>query len=264
MHHPALDRHRHEVRPIIHTVDATNRGFHCARFHGNNHPDTLMFPLYDDQPIRRTPVVTIAIIILNVFVFVWWQQSEGVDQSVALAGFVPWDFSNHQPGAMTHLMTSMFMHAGWMHLLGNMWFLWIFGKAIEDLCGPIRYACFYLLSGAAAALLYAYGSPTSDIPMVGASGAISGVLGAFLLKYPKSNVRALTTFIVLRLVDVPAYFFLLLWIGMQLFFQLANHSREGGGVAYLAHIGGFIAGIVLIFIFQENGAPPRSSQDDSW
>jgi membrane associated rhomboid family serine protease len=222
-----------------------------------------MIPLYDDQPSRRPPITTIAIIALNVIVFVGWQLDD-LERSVALAGFVPEALTDEQPGAVTHLITSMFMHAGWMHLIGNMWFLWIFGKNIEDVCGHFRFLAFYLLCGAAAALFFALGSPHSDIPLVGASGAISGVLGAFLLKFPKAKVRALVPLgFFLRVMDVPAFVFLLIWIGMQLYEHLASQSG-GSGVAYLAHIGGFIAGIILIFIFQDSSASSRAPAPDQW
>ncbi len=230
-----------------------------------------MIPLYDDQPAETTPVVTVGLILLNVLVFVAWQSSTGVDQTVAQAGFIPEDFSAHVPGAMTHLFTSMFMHGGWGHLLGNMWFLWIFGNNIEDVCGHVRFACFYVLCGAAATLLYAMGSPHSAIPLVGASGAISGVLGAYLLKFPRAMVRSLIPFgIFSRIIDVPAFVFLLVWIGMQFLQQVVSRPQgESGGVAYLAHIGGFVAGIILIFIFQDSAAARRASYRsggrlDSW
>jgi membrane associated rhomboid family serine protease len=224
-----------------------------------------MFPLYDDQPTRRTPYATIAIILLNVLVFVFWQSGAGVDRTVIQAGFIPEEFTEHEPGAMTHVFTSMFMHAGWWHLLGNMWFLWIFGKNIEDVCGHFRFVCFYLLRGAAATFLYTVGSPHSDIPLVGASGAISGVLGAFLLKFPKAKIRTVSLVVFIRILDLPAYVFLLIWIGFQAYQHAASRSAgETSGVAYLAHIGGFIAGIALIFIFQDSQPAPRQEPDDAW
>ncbi len=227
-----------------------------------------MIPLYDDQPARRPPIITIALIALNVLVFIGWQKasgSGGVDRTVLLAGFVPEDLARHQPGAMTHLFTSMFMHGGWMHLIGNMWFLWIFGNNVEDVCGHFRFLCFYILCGAAATLLYTMASPHSEIPLVGASGAISGVLGAYLLKYPRAMVRSLVPLgIFTRIIDIPAFVFLLIWIGMQLYMHAASrYGGETGGVAYMAHIGGFIAGIVLVWIFQDE-APKRQPRGDMW
>jgi membrane associated rhomboid family serine protease len=224
-----------------------------------------MIPLYGDLPTRRPPIVTILIIVLNAFVFVGWQLPE-VDRSVAIAGFVPEVFTDHQPGGVTHMITSMFMHAGWMHLIGNMWFLWIFGKNVEDVCGHFGFAAFYLLCGAAAAIFFALGSPHSEIPLVGASGAISGVLGAFLLKFPKAKVRALVPLgFFSRIMDVPAFIFLLIWIGIQIFNEAsARGSGRGSGVAYMAHIGGFIAGCVLIFIFQGSSSSDRPPAPDEW
>ncbi len=221
-----------------------------------------MIPLYDDQPVRRPPIANIAIILLNALVFIGWQQNIGVDQSVDLAGFVPLDFKQHEPGATTHLVTSMFLHAGWMHIIGNMWFLWVFGRNIEDACGHFRYVCFYVLCGAGATLLYAFGSSDSPIPMVGASGAISGVMGAFLLKYPRSTVRAILPLgYFSRIIDLPAIYFLLIYFGMQVVLNFTHQGRHGGGVAYLAHIGGFFAGAILIFIFQEDRPATPSGND---
>jgi len=225
-----------------------------------------MIPLYDDQPTRRPPIATVAIILLNVAVFVLWQLPSGLNRTVLQAGFVPEALTEHEPGAMTHLITSMFMHGGWMHLLGNMWFLWIFGKNVEDVCGHIRFVCFYVLSGAGATLLYAMFSPDSEVPLVGASGAISGVLGAYLLKFPKATVRTLVFFGFTTIINIPAFLFLLIWIGMQLYLQTASHaSHQTGGVAYMAHIGGFVAGCILIFIFQGSEPPPPPRyREDEW
>ncbi len=229
-----------------------------------------MIPLSDDQPTLHPPIVTILVIAINLLVFAMWQVGTGVEQTVAVAGFVPLAFTRHMPGGVTHLVTSMFMHASWMHLLGNMWFLWIFGKNVEDVCGHIRFACFYVLCGASATFLYTIGSPYSLVPLVGASGAISGVLGAYLLKFPRSSVRALVPLgFFSRIVDLPAWVFLLIWMGMQIFFQVLRSAHteggESGGVAYLAHIGGFVAGIALIFIFQQSGASSAArGSGDPW
>ena len=224
-----------------------------------------MIPLYDDQPSLRFPFATLLLIAVNVFVFAFWQLHVGLDESVDYAGFVPTEFVHRVPGATTHIFTSMFMHGGWMHLIGNMWFFWVFGKNIEDICGPLRYICFYLLCGVAATFLYAVAAPNSHVPLVGASGAISGVLGAFLLKFPRSNVRTLVPLGIFTTVrDIPAWVFLLLWIGMQIFFSAnSRHSENAGGVAYMAHIGGFIAGFPLIFIFQDNAAIAQLRRNDN-
>ena len=214
-----------------------------------------MIPLRDDRPLRTFPVITLLIIAANAFVFVGWQLRQGLDESVARAGFLPIELTTHMPGAWPHLFLAMFMHGGWMHLIGNMWFLWIFGSSIEDNCGPIRYLIFYLLCGIASTLAFTAMAPTSNIPLVGASGAISGVLGAYLLHHPRARVLALIPLgPIMRLMEVRAWFFLLVWIGLQIFYQYvttAAHHRETSGVAYVAHIGGFIAGMGLIVFFEK-------------
>ncbi|MEI9893501.1 MAG: rhomboid family intramembrane serine protease [Chthoniobacter sp.] len=214
-----------------------------------------MIPLRDDQPTTRFPIVTILLIVANAGVFFAWQEKIGLEKSVALAGFLPIELTSHIAGGWTHLFTSMFMHGGLMHLVGNMWFLWIFGNNIEDNIGPIRYLLFYLLCGIAATLAFTVLSPHSNVPLVGASGAISGVLGAYLLHHPKAQVLTLVPiFFFFRLLEIPAWFFLLVWIGLQIVSEVlaaATHGVETSGVAYAAHIGGFLAGMVLIVFFEK-------------
>lgn len=212
-----------------------------------------MIPLFDDNPTHRTPVFTFALIALNLLVFFGWQVTVGIDQSVMQAAFVPAELTAKVPGAPVHLLTAMFMHGGLMHLLGNMWFLWIFGDNVENETGPIRFVLFYLLTGVVATLVHTWSEPQSQVPLVGASGAISGVLGGYLVKHPNAPIRTLIPLgIFTRIVDLPAWIFLFVWIGMQVFSQAAMNSRHshGGGVAYLAHIAGFVAGVVLIFVFE--------------
>jgi len=213
-----------------------------------------MIPLRDDQQTERFPIVTLLIIILNAYVFVAWQLRIGLQHSVNLSGFLPIELTSHSPGGWTHILTSMFMHGGWMHLIGNMWFLWIFGSNIEDNCGPFRFLIFYLLCGFAATLAFTALDPRSSIPLVGASGAISGVLGAYLLQHPTARVLTLVPLgIFTRLMEIPAWIFLLLWIGLQILSQVALTSAHGvqtSGVAYAAHIGGFISGMGLIVFFE--------------
>ena len=221
-----------------------------------------MIPLSDDQPTRRFPIVTVAIIVVNALVFIGWQLRIGMEDSIGIGAFIPAMLSHHDPGATTRLITSLFMHGGWMHLIGNMWFLWIFGDNVEDACGPVRFAAFYLLCGVAATLAHVWPAPDSVMPLVGASGAISGVLGAYLLKHPRANVRTLIPLgFFTRIVDLPAWVFLLIWMGMQIFFEAVSGAR-GGGVAYLAHIGGFVAGMGLIVFFERS--PARAQKDDDW
>ena len=221
-----------------------------------------MIPLYDDNPTHRFPFLTILLIAANVLVFFGWQTQIGLRESVMAAGFIPAELGmNTAPGA-THLLTSMFMHGGIMHLLGNMWFLWIFGDNVENECGSVRFLIFYLVCGIAATLSYARFNPNSLVPLVGASGAISGVLGAYLVRHPHASIRTLIPMgLFTRIVDVPAWVFLFVWIGMQVLSQAAQAGRHGGGgVAYLAHIGGFIAGAGFIFVFGENAKPASRSR----
>lgn len=219
-----------------------------------------MIPLYDHNPTHRFPIVTILIIAANVAVYFLWQSRIGLEESVALAAFVPAEFTESaRPAPWRDLFTSMFMHGGFMHLLGNMWFLWIFGDNVENECGPVRFILFYLLCGAAATWGHVWSDPTSAVPLVGASGAISGVLGAYLIQHPRVPVRTLIPLgIFSRIVDIPAYIFLFVWIGMQVVSQAMISSRSGGGgVAYLAHIAGFVAGAALIFVFRGGRAEPE-------
>jgi membrane associated rhomboid family serine protease len=213
-----------------------------------------MIPLRDDQPTERFPIITILLIALNAYVFIGWQLRIGLQHSVNEAGFLPIELTSHTPGGWTHVFTSMFMHGGWMHLIGNMWFLWIFGNNIEDNCGSIRFLMFYLLCGVAATLAFTALDPRSSIPLVGASGAISGVLGAYLLHHPHARVLTLVPLgFFTRLMEIPAWVFLLVWIGFQVVSQLlaaSAHGVESSGVAYAAHIGGFIAGMGLIVFFE--------------
>ena len=214
-----------------------------------------MLPLYDDQPAKRFPFVTILVILANALVFVGWQLQVGMQQSVDIGGLIPAEFAGAPyTWSFMHMGSAMFMHAGWMHLIGNMWFLWIFGNNIEDAMGSIRFVVFYLVCGVIAALVHVLIQSGSDIPMIGASGAVSGVLGAYLVLHPSARI---TTFlplgIFMRVIEVPAWIFLAVWIGLQILSQAASGAGQhtGGGVAYLAHIGGFVAGVVLIFFFKK-------------
>jgi membrane associated rhomboid family serine protease len=154
------------------------------------------------------------------------------------------------PGWYT-LVTSMFMHGGWFHILGNMWFLWVFGDNVEDAMGPVRFAIFYLLCGIAAALAHIFASPDSALPVVGASGAIGGVMGAYAALYPRAPVHMLVTlgFYFTRIV-VPAYVMLGYWFLLQILGGIPSLQGAGGGVAFWAHVGGFAAGIALLPLFR--------------
>jgi membrane associated rhomboid family serine protease len=211
-----------------------------------------MIPLFDENPTHRKPVFTFILIALNLLVYFGWQMRVGLEESVVLAGFVPTELTGHTPSAIKNMLFAMFMHGGLMHLVGNMWFLWIFGDNVENATGHVRFLAFYLLTGAAATLGYTFFNPQSEIPLVGASGAISGILGGYLVKHPTAPIRTLIPLgILTQVVNVPAFVFLFVWIGMQVLSEVArDESRGGGGVAYMAHIAGFVAGVVLIFLFE--------------
>lgn len=211
-----------------------------------------MLPLHDDQPSRRFPFATVLIIAANAAIFLLWQLRTGLDESVNRGGLVPALFVNsHWVPGVAHMLSSMFLHAGLMHLLGNMWFLYVFGKGVEETTGSTRFLLFYLLCGIAADYVYIYFSPRSEILLVGASGAISGVLGAYLALYPKASITTLAPYF--YSIRLPAWFFLIIWFGMQVLWQAASASgrHAGGDIAYAAHIGGFVAGLFLIFFFKK-------------
>jgi membrane associated rhomboid family serine protease len=213
-----------------------------------------MIPLHDDNPTRRFPLLTVAFIALNSAVFLWQLTLDprtlaGVWQAL---GTVPAVVLGDAPAVLPPTLTlvsAMFLHGGWMHLLGNMLYLWIFGNNVEDAMGHGRFVLFYLLTGVVAALLQSLADPASEIPMIGASGAISGVLGAYLLLYPHARVLVLIPLGVLtRLVRLPAVFVLGLWFVLQIVNSAL--APAGGGVAWVAHAGGFVAGLVLIPLFK--------------
>ncbi len=208
-----------------------------------------MIPLRDVNPLYRKPVVVYCIIAANTAVWLY-QASLGpqlFEDFVRLYGATP-AFLSQGEGLLT-AATSMFMHGGWLHFLSNMWFLYVFGDNIEDVLGHARFVVFYIACGVLAVVLQVVVSPDSIVPMVGASGAIAGVLGAYVLKFPRARILTLVPiFIFIQLVEVPAFIFLFVWFGLQLlggFGSLAHLSVGGGGVAYFAHIGGFVAGVVI-------------------
>jgi membrane associated rhomboid family serine protease len=231
-----------------------------------------MFPYRDENETQRTPYITLALIALNVLM---WLLVQGAGSGMRLAasvcnlGLIPGELTGAlapgtrfpmgegvvcltDPGRqVSHLVTSMFLHGSWMHLLGNMWFLWLFGNNVEDAMGRLRYLVFYLVSGLAAAFAQVMTNPSSEIPMVGASGAISGVMGGYLLLYPRVRVFCMVPLgFMLTSVALPAWMMLVYWVVLQAVSGLTVLGRgEGGGVAFWAHVGGFVAGLVLVKLF---------------
>ncbi len=209
-----------------------------------------MIPLRDSIRSSTTPVITFAIIAINVAVFLYEFLLDDYSRNhfIATYGVVPARMQ------VLDLLTSMFLHGGWMHLIGNMWFLWVFGDNIEDILGKARYLAFYLACGVAAALAQVILSPGSRVPMVGASGAIAGVMGAYLIKFPHSRVVTLVPiFVFFTTFEIPATIILIYWFVLQLFSgfgSIADMHLARGGVAFFAHVGGFVAGMGLILLLR--------------
>jgi membrane associated rhomboid family serine protease len=223
-----------------------------------------MIPLADNNPTHRAPVFTWLLIALNVLAFVGQLSSpHGFEWSVYAYGFIParlFTGAELPPEVMAAsplatVFSSMFLHGSLMHIGGNMLYLWVFGDNIENDLGRIRFILFYLLTGVAAALSQGLLDPASTIPMVGASGAISGVLGGYLVLHPKQSVTVLIPNA--GITQMPALVVLGLWFGYQLVLGMVNMGGEGGGVAFWAHIGGFVAGVVLVKLFAFGAAPSK-------
>jgi membrane associated rhomboid family serine protease len=232
-----------------------------------------MFPVRDDNPQILTPYATIAIVILNIVAWIvvqGWGMDPALPRSICTLGLVPGELLHNLPAGArfqvgahavcvigsaanwASILTHMFLHGSWMHIIGNMWFLWVFGDNVEDAMGHGRFVVFYLLCGFAAAALQILSSPTSGLPMVGASGAIGGVMGAYVVLYPRVNVHMLfwlgfyvTTF------AIPAIWMLGYWFLVQVLSGLSVLGAPRGGVAFWAHIGGFAAGAILVFFFRD-------------
>ncbi len=221
-----------------------------------------MFPLHDDNPTELFPLVTIGIILACVAVWVFVQgagtSSDILSESICAFGAIPGEITGRMvgqgpcpPGGLTWqaLLTSMFLHGGWMHLIGNLWFLWIFGNNVEDSMGRGRFLVFYLLTGLIASATQVWLDPTSPIPTIGASGAIAAVMGAYVVLYPRARIDTLFFFVIfIRVIPLPAWVILGYWFLIQMVSELARPGG-GGGVAYAAHVGGFLAGVVLIRLF---------------
>jgi membrane associated rhomboid family serine protease len=232
-----------------------------------------MIPLRDDNPTLAMAIATMGLILVNIIFWVFLEGAGGepfLSYSVCEYGLIPGELTGAvPPGTEVQLggdtpcvlghsswltvLTSMFMHGGWFHIIGNMWFLWIFGNNVEDIMGRGRYVVFYLLCGLAAALAQVYTNTHSALPMVGASGAIGGVMGAYAVSYPRARVETLIIFgFYVRVVSVPAVWMLGYWFVLQLLGGLpALAGDESAGIAFWAHVGGFLAGVVLLFVFRD-------------
>lgn len=212
--------------------------------------EKIIFPIGDDNTDRRsTPIVTYILIAINVLFFL--VELGGGDEFIMKWAFIPSRFLANPASDFPTLFTSIFMHAGWLHLGGNMLYLWIFGDNVEDRFGKVKFLIFYLVCGLAATAAQMAFGPTSNIPNLGASGAIAGVLGAYILLLPKGSVRVLQG---QRVIPVPALIVIGLWFVLQLFSGIGSiaSTSDTGGVAFMAHVGGFVAGLLLTFLLRGN------------
>lgn len=222
-----------------------------------------MFPLRDSERSQSTPVVTVALILANLLAFFYEISLDeySLNHFLAQWGTVPRRFE------FVDLFTSMFLHGGWLHVLGNVWFLWIFGDNVEDILGHSKFLFFYLFCGLAGGLAHVFFNPDSALPAIGASGAISGIMGAYLLRFPQSRVHTLLFFFVFATtMEVPAILMIGYWFVVQLFSGFGSLAASGapkGGTAWFAHIGGFVTGMILIRLM-----PTRPSwrirQESKW
>ena len=215
-----------------------------------------MIPLYDTLRSRRIPVVNWALIGLNVLVFLYELSlsSSALEGLIRMWGLIPTQFFAHPETEWIRIFTAMFLHGGWFHIVSNMWVLFIFGDNIEDRLGGGRYLIFYLLSGIAAALLESFLLKGGGAPMIGASGAIAGVLGAYLISFPRARVASLVPiFFIFTIIEIPATIFLLFWFISQLFsgFLALEGSSGGSGIAWWAHVGGFVFGMLAVNLFAQ-------------
>lgn len=217
-----------------------------------------MIPLYDTLRSRKFPIVNWMLIALNVLVFLYeiTLRSAQLDRLTITWGLVPAQLMAHPATAWITIFTAMFLHGGWFHVLSNMWVLFIFGDNVEDRMGGGRYLGFYLLSGVAAALLQSFVLRGSTEPMIGASGAIAGVLGAYLVLYPAARVASLVPILfIFTIIEIPAVIFLLFWFASQLFSGwLTLGGASGSGIAWWAHVGGFLFGVLTVYAFARRPA----------
>ena len=217
-----------------------------------------MIPFHDENPTKNFPLLTILLIGVNIFVFFGEFSYPGQAAALFLNyGLVPYELMQSPIQTYPNVFSAMFLHAGFLHLAGNMLYLWIFGNNIEDVLGKVRFIMFYLVCGVIAAMCHVYMDSGSRVPMVGASGAISGILGAYMVLFPKVRVKTLVPLgFLITIIRIPAEILLLLWLGLQIYSNMAS-GNVGGGVAWMAHIGGFVAGMILILPFKASLRPPQ-------
>ena len=227
----------------------------------------MLFPIYDENPTKTFPWVTLSLIFANTLIFLYELSLDSAGQLQQLlqtATLVPYEIThgvkllpNAPDIGILAVFTSMFMHGGWLHVIGNMWYLWIFGNNIEDSLGHFKYLFFYLLCGVGGAIGHILVQPNSQVPTLGASGAIAGVLAAYLIRFPNARIITLVPiFFFIQLIKLPAIFLIGFWFFIQLASGVGSLSTQasGGGVAWFAHIGGFITGIALVMILPKKNS----------
>ena len=213
-----------------------------------------MFPLYDTVRSRTFSLINLTLVLANVLAFLYELQMvpATLEQFIFTWGLIPARLISDPSGAWPNIFSSMFLHGGWFHIISNMWVLLIFGDNVEAGMGKIRYLVFYLLSGVAAGLLQTYVLPTSMVPMIGASGAVAGVLGAYLILFPRSRIASLVPILfIFTIIEIPAMLFLIFWFVLQLYSGLGAIQGGGeSGIAWWAHVGGFAFGVIMVFFFR--------------
>ncbi|MFH1686945.1 MAG: rhomboid family intramembrane serine protease [bacterium] len=233
----------------------------------------MFFPFRDDVPTIRRPFFTVGLIAINALIFLFsiMMGERGFHLFTLQYGYIPYEFVTSAEltpeiaaSSWFTPFSSMFMHSGWMHLIGNMLFLWIFGNNVEDFFGPVKFLLFYILSGLAAITIYTLFDSYSQVPLVGASGAIAGVMGAYMVLHPNARITALLVLFFIQFVQIPAKVMLGIWFAYQLLMSFAGlGGSAGGGVAWMAHVGGFLFGYVVMRIvvkIKGTGITPRGGQ----
>ena len=214
-----------------------------------------MFPLYDTVRSRTFPLINLTLVLANALAFLYELQLDPamLKEFIFTWGLIPARLISDPSTSWTNIFSSMFLHGGWFHIINNMWVLLIFGDNVEAGMGKIRYLIFYLLSGVAAGLLQTYILPASLVPMIGASGAVAGVLGAYLILFPRSRIASLVPILfIFTIVEIPAMLFLIFWFVSQLYSGLGAIQGGGeSGIAWWAHVGGFAFGVLMVFFFRK-------------